>query len=96
MLGVSQLLKLVERVTPMYDEGKKAHERQVRSHSVRVAILDLLAKDARKLTASQIRAGLPGNPTLGCVNYHLKVLADNRFVVAEMGCFELSQRRLQP
>lgn len=76
----------------MYDERKKARERRVRSHLVRVAILDLLA-DGRELTAAQIRATLTGDLTLGSVNYHLRILGDNRLVVVENGCFRLSQRR---
>jgi predicted transcriptional regulator len=74
----------------MHDEGKEARERRARSHSVRAAILDLLAKDACELTASQIRAELPGDPTLVSVNYHLGILADNRLVVEEDDGFRLT------
>jgi Fe2+ or Zn2+ uptake regulation protein len=65
-------------------------ERRARSHSLRVTLLDLLAKDGRELTASQIRAELPDGPTLGRVYYHLKVLVDNGLVVMEDGYYRRS------
>lgn len=74
----------------MHDEGKEGRERRARGHSVRVAILDLLAKEGDELTAAQIRAELPDGPTLASINYHLRILGESRLVVAEEGCFKLS------
>ena len=76
--------------------GRDAIERQTLSHSVRVAILDLLSEDGRALTASQIQAELPGSPTLGSVNYHLRILRYSRLVVAEDDCFKLFPEPPQP
>jgi Fe2+ or Zn2+ uptake regulation protein len=60
---------------PMHEEAEEAaRERRARSHSTRVAILALLAEDDRALTVPQIRAELPGDPTLRDVYYHLRVL----------------------
>lgn len=72
----------------MHDEREEARERRARSHSARIAILALLAKD--ELTASQIRADLPGGPMLGNVNYHLRVLVDTGLVVRDDGCYRLA------
>jgi predicted transcriptional regulator len=74
----------------MYDEGKEARERRARSHLVRAAILALLAKGDREPTAPQIRAELPGGPTLRNVFYHLKTLEASRLIVKDDGYYKLS------
>ncbi len=74
----------------MYDEGMDPRERRVRSHTARVTILALLAKDQRELTAEQIRAELPDGPTLRSVYYHLRILGTSRLVVEDGGSYRLS------
>lgn len=74
----------------MYDEGKEAREERARSHSARVAILGLLARKDRGLTPPQIKAELPGRPTLRNVYYHLRILKASRLVVENEGAYKLS------
>jgi len=73
----------------MNDRGRDARERRARSHSARVAILELLEND-RNLTAPQIQAKLPGSPSRANVEYHLRVLDNNSLVVLDEGCYRLS------
>jgi predicted transcriptional regulator len=74
----------------MYDDGNEAGEERVRSHSVRVAILALLARDRGELTAVQIQAELPGCPALRSIYYHLAILQASRLVVEDGGCYKLA------
>lgn len=74
----------------MYDEGKEAREQRARGHLVRVAILALLAKDSRELTAAQIRTEVPDDPTLRNVYYHLRILEASRLVAEDEGRYRLS------
>jgi predicted transcriptional regulator len=74
----------------MYDEGREARERRARGHLMRAAILALLATDDREPTAAQIRAELPGGPTLRNVFYHLKTLEASHLIVEDDGRYKLS------
>lgn len=74
----------------MYDEGNEGRERRARSHLVRVAILAVLAKDDRELTAAQVRAKLAGNPPLRNVHYHLRILKASRLVIENGDCYKLA------
>jgi predicted transcriptional regulator len=73
----------------MYDEGQNARER-ARSHSARTAILALLAKDDRELTAPEIRAELPGGLTLRNIYYHLSILETTHLIVRDGDSYRLS------
>jgi hypothetical protein len=74
----------------MHDEEEEAErERRERGHSQRVAILAVLSKDGRELTAPQIQAELPGAPPLGIVYYHLRVLEKARLVCRKGGSYSL-------
>jgi len=73
----------------MHDEREEARERRARSHSERVAILEVLAQAGCELTAPQIRGELPGEPMLGYVYYHLRVLTDTGLITAEESSYKL-------
>lgn len=73
----------------MYDDGMEARERRARGHSLRVAILDLLAGEGHELTVAQIRASLPDGPTFADVSYHLKVLGRSGLVIAAGNGYKL-------
>jgi Fe2+ or Zn2+ uptake regulation protein len=74
----------------MHDEGEEARERRVQSHSTRAAILDLLARDDRELTVTQIRDELSGDTNLRDVYYHLRVLRASKLLTLEKGFYKLS------
>lgn len=74
------------------EEDEAARERRARSHSARAAILTLLATSERALTATQIRAALPGGLNLPARNvyYHLRVLESHRLIVEHEGFYKLA------
>jgi repressor of nif and glnA expression len=74
----------------MFGEEGDAREGRAQSHSVRAAILALLATDGCKMTAPQIRVELPGDPTLRSVHYHLRILGARGLVVEDGGFYELA------
>lgn len=74
----------------MYEEEEEAAgERRARSHSTRVAILALLARDDRELTVSQIRTELPSSLTLRSLYYHLRVLEVSHLIARDGSCYRL-------
>jgi repressor of nif and glnA expression len=64
-------------------------EDAARQHPLRAAILALLAKDGRAMSAAQIRAELAHDPALAAVAYHLKVLGEIDLVCSTDGYYEL-------
>jgi hypothetical protein len=74
----------------MYGDGMEAREERVRSHSARVAILDLLAKDDAELTIAQIRDRLSGEPNLRSTHYHLGVLTASKLIVRNGSRYRLA------
>jgi Fe2+ or Zn2+ uptake regulation protein len=69
----------------MFDDGKDARERRARSHSTRIAILALLAKNERELTAREIRAEMLDGTSLRTVYFHLRTLTANGLVEEDGG-----------
>ncbi len=87
MLAPGRALKLPTR---MHDEGEEGErDRRGRGHSRRAAILAVLSEAARELTPVQIQAELPDAPSLGNINYHLRVLEKARLVSENDGCYSL-------
>jgi hypothetical protein len=73
----------------MHEEEGEARERRVQSHSARVAILAMFARDEDELTAPQIRAEL-SNLTLRSVYYHLQVLEACDLIAESGGSYKLA------
>jgi predicted transcriptional regulator len=77
-------------------EGETRQQRRVRrlretirSSDVRAAILAAL--DGRgEATGEELRAAVPGNPSLGTVNYHLKLLQEAETVGCVGGRYRLA------
>jgi DNA-binding transcriptional ArsR family regulator len=75
------------------EEEEAARERRARSHSMRVAILAVLAREDhedRELDVSQIRDELDGDLPLRNLYYHLRVLKACRLVEEDGGRYGLA------
>lgn len=72
------------------EEEEAARERRARSHSARIAILGVLAKGERELTAPQLRTELSGDITLRSLYYHLQVLEASNLIVEDGDRYRLA------
>lgn len=73
----------------MKDDGGDLGEQRARNHTMRAAILNLLASNEEELTPEQIMERLPNGPTQHSLSYHLRVLGDHELVTFDTDGYRL-------